>query len=98
MAVVVSDTSPLRCFHHLGRLDLLAMLFGEVFVPPAVSAELSKPRPRFPPIETSAIPFVRVRDDTSPVGFSNPRWSASIRGCVLLPPGTTAASEIGPRF
>jgi predicted nucleic acid-binding protein len=68
MAVIVSDTSPLRCFHHLGRLDLLVALFWEVFVPPAVSTELSRPRSRFPPIEVAQIAFLRVRapsDDAS---------------------------------
>ena len=68
MPVIVSDTSPVRCFHHLARLDLLQKLFGEVLLPPAVSAELSKPRLRFPPIDIGEMEFFRVRapsDDTS---------------------------------
>lgn len=36
MSIVVSDTSPIRALSHLGRLDLLAYLFQEVVVPPAV--------------------------------------------------------------
>ena len=40
MAIVVSDTSPLRCVGHLRLLDLLPALFEKVFIPPAVVAEL----------------------------------------------------------
>lgn len=40
MAIVVSDTSPLRCLAHIGRLDILEKVFQEVFIPPAVAAEL----------------------------------------------------------
>ena len=40
MAVVVSDTSPIRALSHLGRVDLLRELFGTVLVPPAVDEEL----------------------------------------------------------
>ena len=39
MPIVVSDTSPLRALAHLGRLDVLPALFGEVWVPPAVVLE-----------------------------------------------------------
>ncbi len=43
MAIVVSDTSPVRALAHLGRLDLLKTLFGEVLIPPAVLDELEQP-------------------------------------------------------
>lgn len=43
MLVVISDTSPLRCLAHLGRLPLLEQLFSSVFIPPAVLAELRSP-------------------------------------------------------
>jgi len=40
--LVVSDTSPLRALESLGLLDLLTKLYGQVLIPPAVEAELSK--------------------------------------------------------
>lgn len=40
MAVVVSDTSPLRALAHLQHLTWLQDLFGTVIVPPAVAVEL----------------------------------------------------------
>ena len=58
MAVVVSDTSPIRA---LSRLEILAALFQEVFVPAAVVAELEQPRPRFAAVTVRGLPFVRVR-------------------------------------
>jgi len=61
IGVVVSDTSPLRALAHLGLLDLLGALFGEVFVPPAVVAELQAARRRFPPLDVTALPSVRVQ-------------------------------------
>lgn len=39
MGIVVSDTSPLRALSHLGLLELLPDLFGEVMVSPAVVRE-----------------------------------------------------------
>jgi hypothetical protein len=41
MAIVVSDTSPIRALAHLDLLDSLPALFGEVWVPPAVAGELA---------------------------------------------------------
>lgn len=61
MAVVVSDTSPIRALSHLGRLEILAALFQEVVVPAAVVAELEQPRPRFAAVTVRGLPFVRVR-------------------------------------
>lgn len=37
MAIVVSDTSPLRALDHLGHLDWLERLFDQVYLPPAVA-------------------------------------------------------------
>jgi len=53
MAIVVSDTSPVRALHFLGRLDLLGSLFGDVWVPPAVAEELRRPRRTFAQIEVT---------------------------------------------
>lgn len=64
MPIVVSDTSPLRALAHLNRLDLLQALFGEVFVPPAVIAELQFPRRRFPSFDLTQFSYFRVRAPT----------------------------------
>lgn len=61
MAVVVSDTSPIRALSHLGRLELLAALFQEIVVPTAVVVELEQPRPTFAPVAVRGLPFVCVR-------------------------------------
>ena len=61
MAIVVSDTSPLRALSHLDLLELLPALFDEVLVPPAVVAELATPRALLPAIAPERIPFVVVR-------------------------------------
>ena len=60
MKVVVSDTSPLRALAHLGRLDLLAGLLGEVIVPTAVAAELVGPDPSAPHLDAASVPGLRV--------------------------------------
>jgi len=41
--IAVSDTSPLNYLILLGEGDLLARLFDEVWIPPAVAAELTRP-------------------------------------------------------
>lgn len=38
--LTISNTSPLLYLHLVRQLDLLPRLYGEVFVPPAVEAEL----------------------------------------------------------
>jgi len=61
VAIVISDTSPLRALAHVGRLDLLGAIYGEVLVPPAVADELQGISSGFPPIMVSSIPAVRVQ-------------------------------------
>jgi uncharacterized protein len=61
MPVVVSDTSPLRALQHLGHLDWLHELFGHVFLPPAVAAELRCPPATYASIEVSGWPHLEVR-------------------------------------
>lgn len=39
--IVISDTTPVISLLKIGRLDLLERLFGEVFIPDAVYAELT---------------------------------------------------------
>jgi predicted nucleic acid-binding protein len=59
LTAIVSDTSPVRAFAHLGRVDLFAALFGEVLVPPAVVRELELPTSKLPPLLVArAAPFV----------------------------------------
>ena len=60
MAMIVSDTSPLRAMANLQRLDLPALLFGEVFVPPAVAMELANPPKGQTPIDVSRVVGVRL--------------------------------------
>lgn len=43
MAVVVSDTTPLHYLILIGRESVLEKLYGKVFIPPAVLAELGHP-------------------------------------------------------
>ena len=40
--LVVSDCSPLTALIQIGRLEILSRLFDEVWIPPAVAAELSR--------------------------------------------------------
>ncbi|MBC7857121.1 MAG: DUF3368 domain-containing protein [Pirellulaceae bacterium] len=61
MAIIVSDTSPIRALHHLNKVSWLDILFGEVFVPPAVVDELEHPAARFAPIDIRLYPFLVVR-------------------------------------
>ena len=66
MPIVVSDTSPIRALSHLQRLDLLAALYGEVLIPPAVAAELENPASTLPIVRVASIPAVRVEAPTDP--------------------------------
>lgn len=61
MAVVVSDTSPIRALAHLELLHVLAALFGDVHVPPAVADELLHPPSRFESVDVAALPHLIVR-------------------------------------
>ncbi len=66
--IVVSDTSPIRALSHLGRLELLNELYGDVVVPPAVQTELTHAHGRFSRIDLSAYPFITVQAPTNPQG------------------------------
>ncbi len=43
MMLVVADSSPLVLLVNIERIDILPILFGQVFVPPEVSTELRHP-------------------------------------------------------
>jgi predicted nucleic acid-binding protein len=61
MAVIVSDTSPVRALEFLNHLNLLTALFDQVFIPPAVQNELLLPRARFRSIDIQQIPGAILR-------------------------------------
>ncbi len=45
---------------------MLPELFGEVVVPPAVASELKAAHPRFPALDVSRLPFMRVQAPSRP--------------------------------
>lgn len=45
---VVSNSSPLIALAEISRLDLLSSLFGSVWIPPAVAAEVTRSLPTLP--------------------------------------------------
>ena len=67
MAVIVSDTSPIRALHHLQLLPLLSDFYGTVDVPEEVALELLKPRSRkHAPIDVRSNPQFNVTAVRSP--------------------------------
>lgn len=54
--LVVSDTSPLRALQTLGRVALIEQVYGRVFVPPAVAAELAVAAPVVGSFESRIFP------------------------------------------
>ena len=64
MAIVVSDTSPIRALGHLGLVGVLRDLYGEVLVPPAVAAELLNPASGLGALDVRLFAFVRVQAPT----------------------------------
>ncbi len=67
MSVVVSDTSPLRALSHLGLLEPLVSVFGEVVVPHGVVAELNDPESGFLPIDLVSIRGFRITEPCDPM-------------------------------
>jgi uncharacterized protein len=64
LAVVVSDTSPIRALAFVDALSLLHALFGEVLVPSAVEQELRTPRDGGAPVDLTQVPFIQVCQPT----------------------------------
>ena len=58
--LVISDTSPVRALHAVGRLELLRLLFHEVIVPPSVVWELQHPPTGSLPVRIEEHDFLRV--------------------------------------
>ena len=61
MAIVVSDTSPIRALGHLGLIDLLHHLYSEVLVPPAVDEELKNPPVGTIAVDVGGYAFIRLQ-------------------------------------
>lgn len=59
--LVVSDTSPLRALQAIRQVGLVERLYGPVFVPPAVVAELAVDAPAVGPFPVADYPFLVVR-------------------------------------
>jgi uncharacterized protein len=69
--IVVSDTSALVVLCALEQEQLLASLFGEVLVPPAVAREFARPRRLAGVTRALTLPAsVRVQAPTSPLTLS----------------------------
>jgi hypothetical protein len=60
MALVISDTSPIRAMEHLALLDLLEKLYGQVYLPDAVAEELRRPSRRFGSFDPSKYSFLVI--------------------------------------
>ena len=69
MADVIVNTSPLQYLHQVGQLDLFPKLFGRIFVPEAVVAELAAGRRLGVSLPTpEALEWIDLRSPASPVG------------------------------
>jgi predicted nucleic acid-binding protein len=62
--LVVSDTSPLRALQAIRQVILLEQVYGQVFVPPAVAAELSVDVLALGPFLVADFPYLIVRAPT----------------------------------
>lgn len=82
--IVVSDTSPLNYLVLIEAEHLLPRLFGDVFVPPAVVAELSRP-------ETPEIVRKWVENGTPWLQIQSP---ATLMDGLELDPGETEAISL----
>lgn len=60
MAIVVSDTSPIRALAHLDCLTWLGDLFAQVIIPPGVAHELRNPPSRLRVVDPPAWSFITV--------------------------------------
>jgi len=61
LAIVVSDTSPIRALQHLNLAAVLGKLYGQVYLPEQVAAELRRPQRRFPAFDPGGFPFFVVQ-------------------------------------
>jgi predicted nucleic acid-binding protein len=61
LAIIVSDTSPIRALAHLSLLAVLRDLFETVIVPPAVDHELLHPPAGIIAVDVRTLDFVSLR-------------------------------------
>jgi len=61
LAIIVSDTSPIRALAHLDLLAVLKDLFEQVLVPPAVDSELLHPPVGLLPVDVRTLDFVLIQ-------------------------------------
>lgn len=92
--IVVSDASPIVALHHLGHVEVLTSLFGEVLVPPAVVAELAAGAPKWRPVHVADYPFIIVRAPTNSVRVMHLRRRLDPGESEAL----TLAVELGARL
>lgn len=62
--MIISNTTPLINFAEIGRMDLLASLFGTLIIPPAVETELMAKAALFP--QVAAVPSSPMVSRMSP--------------------------------
>lgn len=58
--IVISNTTPIIALSLTGQLDLLGVLYGQVWIPPAVAAELRAGGARAGAIEWATVPYIRT--------------------------------------
>jgi predicted nucleic acid-binding protein len=87
MPRTICNTSPMQYLHQCGQLDLLAKLYVEVTVPPAVVAELGEGRRRgYDLPDPAALPWVKVEA---------PRSSPALPLASHLGPGEAEVLALG---
>lgn len=64
MAIIISDTSPIRALHHLQLMPLLQTLYGQVIIPQTVADELTRAGKHFGPLDIQQFPFLTARTAT----------------------------------
>ncbi len=64
MAIVVSDTSPIRALAFLDLIGLIRDLYVAVLVPPAVDRELKEPASGLIVVDVGTYPFIQIQVPT----------------------------------
>jgi predicted nucleic acid-binding protein len=84
--IVVADTSPINYLILIGHIDVLAQLYGEVVIPPAVQQELHAPLAPAVVREWIACPppWLEVRTPGSISTALHPRLDAGEREAITL--------------
>ena len=64
--IVISDSSPIRALADIDCLEVVAKLYGDVYIPPAVLDELENPRSELLPLSIRFLPFIHVESPKNP--------------------------------